>query len=219
MTDARIGIPPKHPEPGDPKTSHGPQHHPRQQELLAELGAYALRTTDLDALLQEAARLVALDLQTSFSKIVEYLPSEDHFLVRTGVGWREGIVSHYRTGADLAAPAGYAFRTGKAVISSHLAAEGRFRTPKILIEHSIQRAINVAIHNDDVGLPGGMNGRQMADAARVGRPDLKVLFITGYVENAVVGNGHLEPGMTIMMKPFAMEALAGRIKEMISGHW
>ncbi len=69
----------------------------------------------------------------------------------------------------------------------------------------------------DVGLPGGMNGRQMADAARVGRPDLKVLFITGYAENAVVGNGHLAPGMHVMTKPFAMEALAARIKELIAG--
>ena len=67
----------------------------------------------------------------------------------------------------------------------------------------------------DVGLPGGMNGRQMADAARAARPDLKVLFITGYAENAVVGNGHLDPGMHVMTKPFAMEALGGRIRELI----
>ena len=67
----------------------------------------------------------------------------------------------------------------------------------------------------DVGLPGGMNGRQMADAARLARPDLKVLFITGYAENAVVGNGHLDPGMHVMTKPFAMEALASRIKDLI----
>ncbi len=45
----------------------------------------------------------------------------------------------------------------------------------------------------DVGLPNGMNGRQVADAARALRPGLKVLFITGYAENAVVGNGHLDP--------------------------
>jgi DNA-binding LytR/AlgR family response regulator len=68
-----------------------------------------------------------------------------------------------------------------------------------------------------VGLPGGMNGRQLADAARTTRPDLKVLFITGYAENAVIGNGHLEPGMHVMTKPFAMEALASRIKELIGG--
>ena len=67
----------------------------------------------------------------------------------------------------------------------------------------------------DVGLPGGMNGRQMADAARVERPDLKVLFITGYAENAVLSHGHLEPGMHVLTKPFAMEALATRVKELI----
>ena len=69
----------------------------------------------------------------------------------------------------------------------------------------------------DVGLPGGMNGRQMADAARLMRPDFKVLFITGFAENAVVGNGHLAPGMHVMTKPFAMEALASRIKALIVG--
>ncbi len=68
----------------------------------------------------------------------------------------------------------------------------------------------------DVGLPGGMNGRQVADAARVARHDLKVLFITGYAENAVLSHGHLDPGMHVLTKPFTMEALASRIKELIS---
>ena len=68
----------------------------------------------------------------------------------------------------------------------------------------------------DVGLPGGMNGRQIADAARSHRPDLKVLFITGYAETAVVRNGYLEPGTQILTKPFTMEALAMKIREMIT---
>jgi PAS domain S-box-containing protein len=67
----------------------------------------------------------------------------------------------------------------------------------------------------DVGLPGGMNGKQMADAARVARPGLKVLFITGYAENAAISNGHLEPGMHVMSKPFAMEHLAMQIRSII----
>ena len=67
----------------------------------------------------------------------------------------------------------------------------------------------------DVGLPGGLNGRQVADAARAVRPDLKVLFITGYAENAVLSHGHLDPGMHVMTKPFAMDALAMRIRELI----
>jgi PAS domain S-box-containing protein len=69
----------------------------------------------------------------------------------------------------------------------------------------------------DVGLPKGMNGRQLADAARVGRPDLKVLFITGYAENAVIGNGQLAPGMHVLTKPFAMDALAARIRDLVVG--
>jgi signal transduction histidine kinase len=68
----------------------------------------------------------------------------------------------------------------------------------------------------DVGLPGGINGRQVADGAREVRPDLKVLFITGYAENAVVGNGHLDPGMQVLAKPFPMEALASRIKDLMA---
>ncbi|HEX4182566.1 MAG TPA: PAS domain-containing protein [Caulobacteraceae bacterium] len=69
----------------------------------------------------------------------------------------------------------------------------------------------------DVGLPGGMNGRQVADAGRSLRPGLKVLFITGYAENAVVGNGHLDPGMQLLTKPFEIDALSDKIREMIEG--
>lgn len=68
----------------------------------------------------------------------------------------------------------------------------------------------------DIGLPG-LNGRQMTDAARVLRPDLKVLFMTGYAENAALASGFLEPGMSMITKPFAMDILAGRIREIIEG--
>lgn len=63
----------------------------------------------------------------------------------------------------------------------------------------------------DVGLPGGMNGRQLADAGKTGRPDLKVLFITGYAENAVISQGHLESDMHILTKPFTINNLAHRV--------
>ena len=69
----------------------------------------------------------------------------------------------------------------------------------------------------DVGLPGGLNGRQVADAARVLRKNLKVLFITGYAENAAIGNGLLDPGMEILTKPFAMATLGNKVRQMIEG--
>ena len=68
----------------------------------------------------------------------------------------------------------------------------------------------------DVGLPGGMNGRQLADAGLTLRPKLKVLFITGYAENAAIGSNYLAPNMAVMTKPFAMDALANRVKELIT---
>ncbi len=80
----------------------------------------------------------------------------------------------------------------------------------------LQSDVRIDLLITDVGLPGGLNGRQMADAARQSRPDLKVLFITGYAENAAIGNGQLEPRMHILSKPFAMETLASRIKSIIA---
>jgi PAS domain S-box-containing protein len=79
----------------------------------------------------------------------------------------------------------------------------------------LQSGVRLDLVITDVGLPGGLNGRQMADAARETRPDLKILFITGYAENAVVGNGYLAPGMQIMTKPFVVEALASRVKDLM----
>ncbi len=81
----------------------------------------------------------------------------------------------------------------------------------------LQSNVRVDLLISDVGLPGPMNGRQMADAARVVRPDLKVLFITGYAENAVLSHGHLEPGMQVLTKPFAMDVLGNRIRRLIEG--
>jgi CheY-like chemotaxis protein len=80
----------------------------------------------------------------------------------------------------------------------------------------LQSNMRIDLLITDVGLPGGVNGRQVADAARVSRPTLKVLFITGYAENAVVGNGHLEPGMELLTKPFVMATLGNRIRELIA---
>ena len=65
----------------------------------------------------------------------------------------------------------------------------------------------------DVGLPGGMNGRQVADAARERRPDLPVLFVTGYAGTAF--EGRLAPGMEVISKPFPLDALAVRVQALL----
>ena len=76
--------------------------------------------------------------------------------------------------------------------------------------------VHIDLLISDVGLPGGMNGRQMADAGRELRPGLKTLFITGYAANAAVGDGHLQPGMQVITKPFSVDALTTRVQELMA---
>ncbi|WP_253206814.1 ATP-binding protein [Verticiella alkaliphila] len=93
---------------------------------------------------------------------------------------------------------------------------------KVLLAHDgatglswLQSRERIDLLITDVGLPGGMNGRQLADAALALRPDLKVLFITGYAENAVLGqHGLLQPGMRVLTKPFTLASLTQRVRDL-----
>jgi len=80
----------------------------------------------------------------------------------------------------------------------------------------VQSHARVDLLITDVGLPGGLNGRQVADAARARRPDLKVLFITGYADKAAAGSTLLSHGMQVMTKPFSFVALAAKIRLMLT---
>jgi CheY-like chemotaxis protein len=99
--------------------------------------------------------------------------------------------------------------------------ENAYRVLEAYDGASAMRIIDSGQHIDllitDVGLPGNMNGRQIADAARAKLPTLKVLFITGYAENAAIGNGLLGPGMEVLTKPFPMATLAHKVRHMLEG--
>jgi two-component sensor histidine kinase len=145
----------------EPKTGANPdltlralQQRIRQQEILAELGVIGLQGAPFDKLLTETVRLTAEGLRAEFCKVLEHIPSENRLLVRAGVGWNAGVVGVASVGADLASPAGFALRTGKPVISNHLENEERFRTPEILEQHGIHRAMNVILQGD--GRPFGV---------------------------------------------------------------
>jgi len=119
----------------------------RQQQLMAEFGLFALMTRDVQALLQEATRICADGMQAKLCKVMQYQPDQGDFLLQAGVGWKPGYVGEARAGADLGSPAGFAFQTGRPVISNHLQDETRFRTPKILADHGVKRAINVLLQS------------------------------------------------------------------------
>jgi CheY-like chemotaxis protein len=76
--------------------------------------------------------------------------------------------------------------------------------------HLLEAHPEIKLLFTDVGLPGGMNGRQLADAARRARPGLKVLFTTGYARNAIVHDGRLDPGVVLIPKPFTYAGRADR---------
>jgi two-component sensor histidine kinase len=126
----------------------------RQQEILAELGVTALQGASFGQLMSDTARLTAEGMQSEFCKVLEHLPAESCFVVRAGVGWGPGIVGVAKVGADLASPAGFALQTGKPVISNHLENEERFRTPDLLVQYGIHRAMNVILQGD--GRPFGV---------------------------------------------------------------
>ena len=79
----------------------------------------------------------------------------------------------------------------------------------------IRSAERIDLLLSDVGLPGGMNGRQLADAAREHRPSLKVLFVTGYDEQAALGSGLMGEGMAIMTKPFNISSFSTKVQDLM----
>jgi PAS domain S-box-containing protein len=81
--------------------------------------------------------------------------------------------------------------------------------------HLLEGRPEVALLFTDIGLPGGMNGRQLAEAARARRPNLKVLFTTGYARNAIVHDGRLDPGVELLPKPFTQAALAAKLRDIL----
>jgi PAS domain S-box-containing protein len=164
------------PSPADERPAGSLAYRERQHALLASFGAEVLRGTDLGALLQRAAELCADGLQTDLCKVLERLPDDEKLLVRAGVGWAPGTIGHARVGADLASPAGFALKTGEPVISNHLGDETRFRTPRLLEEHGVRRAINVVIRGE--GEPFGVLEADSRDEGRFDGAD--VAFLQGF---------------------------------------
>ena len=145
----------------------------RQQEILAELGVLALQGAPFVDLLNDTARLTAEGMEAEFCKVLEYIPADNRLLVRAGVGWNEGIVGVATIGADLESPSGFALHTGKPVISNHLENEQRFRTPELLLEHGIRRAMNVILQGD--GSPYGVLEVDSRSEGEFGEHDIAFL--------------------------------------------
>lgn len=110
------------------------------------------------------------------------------------------------------------------LVLKHLEAQLRFLGYRVTAVSSGPKALNVLETQDDIDLlltdiimPGGMNGRELSDRARAARPSLKVLYTSGYTENAIVHHGRLDPGVDLLSKPYSRFELANKVREVIDG--
>ncbi|MGY4511418.1 sensor histidine kinase [Bradyrhizobium sp. USDA 3650] len=167
------------PSPATEVTRQELPYRLRQQSLLGEFGRSAMQTRDIGQILQRATELCAEGLETRFAKVLEYMPEDKRLLVRAGVGWGPGTIGEVSLGIDMESPAGYAFHTGQMVLSNHLQEETRFRTPKLLSDHGIKRAINVLIARGGEGhLPFGVLEADSPDPGQFDRADAD--FLAGF---------------------------------------
>ena len=191
----------------------------RQQSLLGEFGRLALQTRDIGQILQRATELCAQGLETPFAKVLEYLPDDKRLLVLPGVGWEPEVIGQVSLGVDLESPAGYAFQTGQVVISNHLQEETRFRTPKLLSDHGIRRAINVLIARGGEGdLPFGV---LEVDSPEPGQFDLAdANFLAGFAGllGIAIERQHADAGLRQALEHQAMltREMSHRVKNSLA---
>ena len=118
----------------------------RQQTVTAELGKRALRSESLDALFDDAVELVAETLDADYCKVLDLLPDGEELLLRSGVGWREGLVGEATVGStELASQAGYTLQSEEPVVVDDFEADTRLDGPELLTAHDVQSGISVII--------------------------------------------------------------------------
>lgn len=155
----------------------------KQQSLMARFGEVALRERDRQALLDAACEVCAEGLETPLSKVLIHSERRDRLVLVAGVGWGGPVDGRVSFDIELDSPAGYAFQTGKPLISNHLEVEERFRTPKLLADHGVRRAINVLIRPEIDGEPWGVLEVDSPDEGQFDARD--ALFLDAFA--AVVG--------------------------------
>jgi len=164
--------------PPTPETRDELPYRLRQQAILGKFGRFAMQSRDLKKILQNASELCALGSEAPYAKVLEYLPDDNRLEVRAEIGRDPGTIDEAKLGADLESPAGYAYHTGQSIISNHLHEEARFRTPLLLAEHGVKRAINVLVERgNEISRPYGVLEVHSPDPGQVDRADADFLAV------------------------------------------
>lgn len=117
----------------------------RQQELVAEIGQFALEVDDLSGVFDRAVRRIAEVLEVDYAKVLELQADRKALLLRSGVGWRDGLVGSATVGTELDSQAGYTLMVDAPVVVEDLSADPRFRGPRLLEDHGVVSGMSVVI--------------------------------------------------------------------------
>lgn len=145
----------------------------RQQKVVADLSQLALADHSIDELMAQTVSNVGNTLQVEYCKILELLPGEKEFLLRAGVGWKDGYVGHARIDASNNSQAAYTLKTDEPVIVEDLSSESRFTGPSLLLDHRVVSGISVIIKQR--GRPFGILGAHTRQKRRFTEDDINFI--------------------------------------------
>jgi GAF domain-containing protein/DNA-binding CsgD family transcriptional regulator len=162
--------------------------HGHHLAAVADLGRRAMEDEDLYSLMDEAVALVAENLRVEYVKIFELQPDGENLLLRSGVGWAEGVIGQVTVDARPDSPAGYTLVSEEPVIVDDLPSEERFGTPPLLREHEVRSGVTVVIPGRE--RPFGVLGVDTSRRRRFTRDDVNFLQA---VANALVSAIERQP--------------------------
>ena len=155
-----------------------------QQKAVVDLGRQALGGADLTVLMRSVTELVAKTLSVEFCKVLELLPGNEAFLLRAGVGWREGLVGQTIVSAGTNSQAGYTLLCNEPVIVADLRTEERFSGPPLLHDHGVVSGMSVFIGPSDH--PYGILGAHTAEARAFSQEDVHFLQAVANLVSQVI---------------------------------
>ncbi|KAI9129743.1 PAS domain-containing protein (plasmid) [Acaryochloris sp. CCMEE 5410] len=117
----------------------------RQQTSVAQLGALALASRDIDGLMNEIVRVVSQTLEVEYCKVLQLRPDGESLLLKAGVGWQPGLVGQAIIGTEQESQAGYTLRSSRPVIVDNLETETRFSGPPLLLDHKVVSGMSVIL--------------------------------------------------------------------------
>ncbi|MBU8541538.1 sensor histidine kinase [Falsiroseomonas tokyonensis] len=192
-----------------------PEHLLAQQAALARFGEFALKSEDLDTILQEACRLVAEALGTSLAKVVALEEDGQTLTVRAGIGWKPGVVgglsTHLSTGSE-----GLALRSAESVVCQDLAKETRFAVPDFVKAHGCRACACVVIMGVDGRPPYGVLQVDSLRPHAFGEQD--IAFLRSYANLLASAVGRLRANARLRRKADDNERLLRELQHRVKNN-